>query len=121
MFVANLRPEWEDLGTFRSAMDSEGDVIRCFIMCNPQGASKARFWWPAPAHPPGQCCIVDCLRNPFCFGSVQECCLSCRLGDLVCTVSSNHSSSVLVASAWRQAGLLPRPHIQLTPHLGCCS
>ena len=41
MFVANLRPEWEDLGTFRAAMDGEGDVIRCFIMCNPQGASKA--------------------------------------------------------------------------------
>lgn len=40
MFVANLRPEWVDQSTFRAAMDAEGDVIRCFVMCNPQGTAK---------------------------------------------------------------------------------
>ena len=48
MFVANLRPEWEELSAFKSAMEAEGDVIRCFIMRNARGASKVGPSAPAP-------------------------------------------------------------------------
>ena len=40
--MANLTPEWEEQTTFRTAMDAQGDVIRCFIMRNPEGQSKVR-------------------------------------------------------------------------------
>ena len=85
MFVANLRPEWEDLGTFRAAMEGEGDVIRCFIMCNPQGASKARFSGLTPTPPLGHSCIGLSPRNPCCVGRMQDCC--CVAGGLTGTVS----------------------------------
>ena len=40
LFVANLTAEWEVPGTFRTAMDAQGNVVRCFIMRNPEGQSK---------------------------------------------------------------------------------
>ena len=63
LFVANLTPEWEAPGTFRTAMDAQGEVVRCFIMRNPEGQSKVR---------PGACSDTSAL--PGCKHASQARC-----------------------------------------------
>lgn len=42
LYVANVETRWQTESDFRAAMEAHGAVERCFIMRNPEGASKVR-------------------------------------------------------------------------------